>query len=509
MIKPTFEFNYDLICCGMTLEYASGRKFESSKEILLEPYECRDASGFVKGFDILYKNNNTIASTCNKLFKKDALDQFGIVFDTSLTNREDTKFCYTFLTKANSLLFIEKPFYHYLSRRQDASLSDTFAPHSVVTADFLINCISDIIERMNVPKTDVLDKSIYYTSGLYNENAVWLKKYCKIAEPIETSLTLERIFYSDYTKTCQKSPSGKLLLGNYLAEIYSIFIIYLRKIANIPAADYFDYFIASNNICSYLNSSSFLPLFLIHQELKDEKQFDLALLPLASLLSNGSNVNKIPHYGINEFIKAVSSDYYAILQLNIIKDESIENHLAKWNLGEIIKLCENQTDFGHILLKLNCLILSGDYIAAIKLCWQSILEYGLKNDELLIIKKRLEFISEKYKQQHNAKLLEFIFGDSNMLEFISKKDYSAAYNYTARYIKSNSSQYNIYIYNLLLARIAGCAKNISLAAQGYIEGVLSPLNKAHSGKEEFIDFLKENNLSELLNELQAILNSKQ
>ena len=77
--------------------------------------------GFYEMLDFMkfypkYMSNAIIGSPCNKLYRRNIIDENSIKFNVNIRNNEDTHFNYEYLAKCKSVFVSAEPFYNYINR---------------------------------------------------------------------------------------------------------------------------------------------------------------------------------------------------------------------------------------------------------------------------------------------------------------------------------------------------------------------------------------------------------
>ena len=119
MLKAMYNKNITIACCGIIVTSVDGkdsihvseeRKIYSREEALL---------------DIFLRTGNVSATACNKLYRN-SLFSSGLRYNNEVIH-EDTEAMPRFLDAVDSVIVIDKAFYHYIKRNNSASTSRKFS----------------------------------------------------------------------------------------------------------------------------------------------------------------------------------------------------------------------------------------------------------------------------------------------------------------------------------------------------------------------------------------------
>lgn len=108
--------------------------------------------------DILYNltMNNLINSLHGKLYRRDIITNNNIYFDEELSIQEDLKFNYEYIKHTSNILFIDKPYYHYITFNN--SLTTKYLNERFDNYDKVLKTIINYYSDNNYNKMD----NIYY-----------------------------------------------------------------------------------------------------------------------------------------------------------------------------------------------------------------------------------------------------------------------------------------------------------------------------------------------------------
>jgi len=141
----------DMYVYGMAFDYCNNEKLIKT-ELLSNRY-----SGVAKREEIEnnfadYFNNNTLSSTCNKVFRKDIIDKYNIRFNENMNHYEDLDFVLQYLSHIETVYYIPDALYHYrLNLNNDHINSRVKDLRNVIhNLDNLANTVSKVSNKSTV-----------------------------------------------------------------------------------------------------------------------------------------------------------------------------------------------------------------------------------------------------------------------------------------------------------------------------------------------------------------------
>lgn len=124
MINNLISYSADIVMCGHVIfdgknEHYIGFPWKQDSVFKFEEIQKTVIPSFLAPMDI-YGNKQQIimGSVCKCLFKQDLIKQNEILFDTQIKYTEDTVFILQSFSKAEKVIFINKPYYHYRKDRE-------------------------------------------------------------------------------------------------------------------------------------------------------------------------------------------------------------------------------------------------------------------------------------------------------------------------------------------------------------------------------------------------------
>ena len=117
MVNEAIQHDIDIVVCQIkTINTKSNLEKISQvwKKVNCKIYKEEIENKLIP--DILTEGQFSIASSVNKIYKKDMLKNSKIKFDESLSHGEDARFNLLLIQDANSIEFIDKPLYKYYIR---------------------------------------------------------------------------------------------------------------------------------------------------------------------------------------------------------------------------------------------------------------------------------------------------------------------------------------------------------------------------------------------------------
>lgn len=121
MVAKCVETNADIVVCDVSLEY--GTKTEVLPSLAEEGFyhknDLRNKIYPAMLMDVRFRRPGILGSSCNKLFRRNLLEQVFWQVDDSFVYAEDALFCYAALLESNGIFVLRKPLYHY--RQHSAS----------------------------------------------------------------------------------------------------------------------------------------------------------------------------------------------------------------------------------------------------------------------------------------------------------------------------------------------------------------------------------------------------
>ena len=128
MINNLISYSADIVMCGHVIfdgknEHYIGFPWKQDSVFKFEEIQKTVIPSFLAPMDI-YGNKQQIimGSVCKCLFKQDLIKQNEILFDTQIKYTEDTVFILQAFSKAEKVIFINKPYYHYRKDRDTKHL---------------------------------------------------------------------------------------------------------------------------------------------------------------------------------------------------------------------------------------------------------------------------------------------------------------------------------------------------------------------------------------------------
>ncbi len=125
MLNNLTTYNADIIMCGHVIydgknEHYIGFPWKQNSVFKLEEIHKTVIPSFLAPMDIYGdKQQIVMGSVCKCLFKQDIIRQNEILFDTQIKYTEDTVFILQSLSKAEKVVFINTPYYHYRRDREN------------------------------------------------------------------------------------------------------------------------------------------------------------------------------------------------------------------------------------------------------------------------------------------------------------------------------------------------------------------------------------------------------
>ncbi len=110
--KVKLLLNYDLVIYGMSFDYYLKGQL-SRNEILSCKHEgVYSVQDIFSSYEEFFQDN-ALSSACNKVFRRDILQEHQIVFNEEMTLYEDYDFVLNYLKYVDSVYCINEPLYHY------------------------------------------------------------------------------------------------------------------------------------------------------------------------------------------------------------------------------------------------------------------------------------------------------------------------------------------------------------------------------------------------------------
>lgn len=202
LINKIKAYNADISVCGIIEDKIVNNSLVSSKVNKYYPKDFFKIEEMKENI-MEYGNTNLLNSLCNKLYKKEIIDNEDIRFDTNLENGEDLIFNLKYMKHINSLVFCEEQLYHY-SRRQNDSITHKYVDDMYFKGLKIHDALESFFIEMNF-YTEENKKSLCknHLIGVFSAILNLFHPQCPMTWK-ERQKYIKKITNRDYVRYCAK-----------------------------------------------------------------------------------------------------------------------------------------------------------------------------------------------------------------------------------------------------------------------------------------------------------------
>lgn len=175
LLKVAENKNADLVICGYFLEKVTEDNYKKTK-IKVPSNFCFSIENKSELFSQLYKEG-MINTLWNKMFKLETIRKNKIKFDIELFYSEDINFVIDFFKYADNITIINKPYYHFIRRKNYQSLSKRYHHQQELIFEKVINNMKQLFNIIgNTEKSQetinsrIAQKAVTCISNLVHPN---------------------------------------------------------------------------------------------------------------------------------------------------------------------------------------------------------------------------------------------------------------------------------------------------------------------------------------------------
>ena len=182
----------DFVCCG----YFEGDILKKGN-LTIKNTKCYtgDVRGFLHNIDQLL-TSGILQAPWAKLYKKDLISYYKILFPENMVYGEDTIFVYEYLSRVNNASMLEKPLYYHLIYQ--GSLSNRLVNNITDINIQLYTKLLNLLKRWDIPKKEEKISKHFINSIIYGTNTFFKNEY-RLSK-IERKKQINKILDDDFVK---------------------------------------------------------------------------------------------------------------------------------------------------------------------------------------------------------------------------------------------------------------------------------------------------------------------
>lgn len=173
LLNRALDEKADFVMCGYKKVFKTNDEIKSIQHFQCEPY-TGDSVGFLENI-VDYVGKPFLQGPCWKLFKRDIISTYNILFPEKMSYGEDTVFVYTFLKYAIRISVINEELYRY-NVYNDESLSRVFRQDKFEINLYLLELLEELFLEHKLAydesflNSQICGSYISYMGGIWNSD---------------------------------------------------------------------------------------------------------------------------------------------------------------------------------------------------------------------------------------------------------------------------------------------------------------------------------------------------